>query len=147
MLEGSKVIPMDNGLMSVLEHVNASTNDDIGFALDRNIHGAEDYWTLPDSGYGDCEDIALEKRDRLTQLGYPSAAMRLALVFHDHHMSSHCVLTIETDSGTFLMDSQDDRVLRWDRSPYHFESRERIDGLWDRFDQSDWWPDGSRGPR
>ena len=54
------------------------------------------------------------------------------------------VVTIETDSGTFLMDSQDDRVLRWDDSPYHFEARERVDGLWDRFDQTHWWPNGPR---
>jgi predicted transglutaminase-like cysteine proteinase len=135
---------MGTDLMQVLERVNSSTNHDIRFALDREIHGTEDYWTLPDSGYGDCEDIALEKRDRLARLDYPTAAMRLALVFHDRHMSSHCVLTIETDSGTFLMDSQDDRVLRWDDSPYHFEARERVDGLWDRFDQTHWWPNGPR---
>ncbi|MCB1774430.1 MAG: transglutaminase-like cysteine peptidase [Gammaproteobacteria bacterium] len=145
-LTGRATIPMNEDLMSTLRRVNTRTNRDIRFALDREIHGAEDYWTLPVSGYGDCEDIALEKRHRLTRLGYPTAALRLALVFHDRHMTSHCILTIETDAGTFLMDSQDDRVTRWDRSPYHFEARERVDGLWDRFDQSDWWSNGVEDP-
>lgn len=144
-LSGRATMPMDADLMATLQRVNAETNRDIRFALDREIHGTEDYWTLPGSGYGDCEDIALEKRYRLARLGYPSAAMRLALVFHSQHMSSHCILTIETDGGTFVMDSQDSRVLRWDRSPYHFEARERADGLWDRYDQSHWWSRDEQG--
>jgi predicted transglutaminase-like cysteine proteinase len=140
LLQGPEVLQANEVLMQTLADVNRDVNHTFRFALDRDTHGIEDYWALPNSGYGDCEDLALQKRRRLVGLGYPSAALRLALVFHDRHMTSHCILTVETQTGTFVLDTLDDFILRWDRSPYHFESRERPDGLWERFDQSQWWP-------
>jgi predicted transglutaminase-like cysteine proteinase len=82
--------------------------------------------------------LALAKRSRLVRLGYSAGALRLAFVFHREHMSSHCVLTVETTGGTFLLDSQTDEVKRWSEVPYNFEARERQDSRWDRYDQSQW---------
>jgi predicted transglutaminase-like cysteine proteinase len=138
-LHGTEVLEYSAGLMNDLLEISAAVNREIRFALDRDIYGTEDFWSLPVSGHGDCEDMALEKRRRLSAHDYSTASLRLAIVFHNKHMTSHCVLTVETSAGTFLLDSQTDQVLLWNRSPYYFESRERSDGRWERFDQSSWW--------
>ena len=64
--------------------------------------------------------------------------MRLALVMHRKRLNAHAVLTVETSRGTYILDSLTDEVLRWNRTPYNFEARERPDGRWERFDQTEW---------
>ena len=137
-LSGTDSVPHHPDLMSDLESVNAAVNNEIQFMSDISQYNEEDYWALPTSGYGDCEDLALEKRSRLVRSGGSSAALRLAFVSHRRLLNSHCILTVETSKGTFVLDSYSDEVSRWDQVPYNFEARERTDGLWDRFDQTNW---------
>jgi predicted transglutaminase-like cysteine proteinase len=137
-LQGAPVIPHSQRLLADLEQVSAEINRTIRFMLDSEAYSVEDFWTLPDRGYGDCEDIALAKRAQLVARGYPSAALRLAFVFDRKDLSAHCILTVETTRGTWVLDSYADAVLLWSDSPYNFEARERPDGRWDRFDQSLW---------
>ena len=137
-LSGAGVVGYSHALMLELNEANLAVNTEIRFTLDANQYGVEEYWALPSSGYGDCEDLALEKRSRLARSGVPRGALRLAIVFHKTHLNSHCVLTVETSRGTFILDTFTDKVSRWDQTPYNFEVRERADGLWDRFDQTDW---------
>jgi len=137
-LSGEASVAHSPALMARLHGINATVNHAVKFALDAGQYGREDYWALPVSGYGDCEDLALEKRARLARQGISRSVMRLAFVFHKRHLCSHCVLTVETSEGTFILDSFHDEVVRWDRGAYNFEARERIDGRWDRFDQSLW---------
>jgi predicted transglutaminase-like cysteine proteinase len=137
-LSGDTVIDHSPDLMRKLDEVNISVNHQIRFALDASQYGLEEYWALPVSGYGDCEDLALEKRSRLAASGVPRGALRLAIVFHRKHLNSHCVLTVDTSRGTYVLDSYTHEVRRWDRTSYNYEARERTDGLWDRFDQTNW---------
>ncbi len=137
-LGGPVVVASSPALMQTLGAVSAAVNREITFALDASQYDAEEYWALPTSGYGDCEDRALEKRRRLARLGLPRGAMRIALVFHRDLLTAHGVLTVETTAGTYILDSATDAVLRWDQAPYNFEARERLDGRWERFDQSQW---------
>lgn len=137
-LSGAGVVVFSDDLMHELRKVNLAVNMEIRFAFDANQYGAEEYWALPSSGYGDCEDLALEKRSRLAASGLPRGALRLAIVFHKRHLNSHCVLTVETSRGTYILDSYTNSVCRWDKTPYNYEVRERADGQWDRFDQTDW---------
>jgi predicted transglutaminase-like cysteine proteinase len=137
-LEGKQVLHHSARLMRELEQVSRQVNRTVRFTLDRDLYSIEDYWALPDSGRGDCEDIALAKRARLVEIGYASAALRLAFVFDRDRPSAHCLLTVETTHGTYLLDSFSDHVTHWVDSPYNFEARERVDGRWDRFDQSVW---------
>ena len=137
-LSGVSVVPHSTDLMDGIRAINSTVNLEIQFALDISQYGAEEYWALPASGYGDCEDLALEKRSRLVASGVAPGALRLAFVFHRRLLNSHCVLTVETSEGTYILDSRTDGVTRWDRAPYNFETRERTDGLWDRFDQTNW---------
>lgn len=137
-LRGATVLPFSPGLLHSLGMINTAVNRQIAFALDIEQYNVEEHWALPDSGRGDCEDMALEKRSRLVRSGYAPGALRLALVFHRTLLNSHCVLTVETTAGTYLLDSFTSEVLRWDQTPYNFEARERPDGYWDRFDQTQW---------
>lgn len=137
-LEGSAVVPLTSALRERLEAVNAAVNREVRFALDIEQYDKEEYWALPKTGRGDCEDMALEKRARLAASGVPTRALRLAFVFHRRLLASHAVLTVETTGGTYVLDSYSDAVSRWDRLPYNFESRERPDGKWERFDQGQW---------
>jgi predicted transglutaminase-like cysteine proteinase len=137
-LSGRSVLLHSTDLMDMIRVTNVTVNLEIKFMLDISQYNAEEYWALPTSGYGDCEDLALEKRSRLVKAGVASGALRLAFVFHRRLLNSHCVLTVETSEGTYVLDSYTDDVSRWDQVPYNFEARERTDGLWDRFDQIDW---------
>jgi predicted transglutaminase-like cysteine proteinase len=87
---------------------------------------------------GDCEDFALEKRFRLTKLGIPIGALSIALVNNKNTLTSHALLLVETTQGTYAMDRFTNQILLWFQLPYNFESRERPDGRWERFDQSIW---------
>lgn len=137
-LSGDQVVTHSPELMWKLNEINTSVNHEIAFALDASQYGSEEYWALPVSGCGDCEDLALEKRSRLAAAGVTRRSLRLAFVFHKRHLNSHCILTVETSKGTYILDSFTDEVFRWDRVPYNFEARERTDGRWDRFDQTEW---------
>jgi hypothetical protein len=48
------------------------------------------------------------------------------------------LLLIETTQGTYAMDRFSNEILLWYQLPYNFESREKADGKWERFDQSIW---------
>lgn len=118
--------------------INAQINHAVKFVPDMDQYGKEEYWEYPTSGFGDCEDKALEKRRRLVQRGFPRSVLRLAIGFHKRLLHSHCLLTVETTEGTYVLDSMGDAVRIWYQTPYDLETRERIDGQWDRFDQGIW---------
>ena len=105
---------------------------------DREIYGVEEFWTYPTRGVGDCEDLALYKREWLVERGLPRGALTIALVHHKASMDPHAVLLAETSEGTYLLDSLSDDIVIWSEAPYNFEARERPDGSWERFDQDIW---------
>ena len=138
-MTGQEVVAFDTSVEQALRLVNKEVNKEIVFTLDRDQYGVEEYWNYPSTGQGDCEDIALEKRARLVRGGFPRSTLRLAIVVHRKHLSSHCILTVETTAGTYVLDSFSNVVSVWHDAPYNFESRERNDGQWERFDQGVWY--------
>jgi predicted transglutaminase-like cysteine proteinase len=137
-MAGSSVVEHSDYVESLLSKVNISVNHEIKFTLDIDEYQQEEYWSYPHFGKGDCEDIALEKRARLTQSGLPRGALLMAIVHDRKNLSPHGVLLVETTQGTYLLDSIVDQVSLWYRLPYNYESRERQDGTWERFDQVEW---------
>jgi predicted transglutaminase-like cysteine proteinase len=113
-------------------------NAEIRLVPDQQWQGREDYWSFPLRGAGDCEDLALEKRRRLVELGLPRGAMTLAIVYHQNGWGPHVILLIETSAGTFALDNRRADVPCWNEVPYNYETRERPDGRWARFDQAYW---------
>jgi len=83
--------------------------------------GVGDHWRLLDPGQaGDCEDIALTKRDALIDEGWPAGALQPAICYaHNQPVGGrelHLVLTAETDAGTFVLGNLTDEVRPWQDS-------------------------------
>jgi predicted transglutaminase-like cysteine proteinase len=137
-LSGQTIIEINPKVWKQLTDVNITVNRDISLVFDKDQYQKEEFWTYPDSGFGDCEDIALEKRHRLVNIGFPRGSLRIAIGYHKKNLTSHAVLTVETKQGTYVMDSTNDQIQIWYETPYNFETRERTDGKWERYDQDMW---------
>ncbi len=132
-LFGTRVLKLSESVYSKLERVNDSVNEEVTFVSDWEAEGVDDVWTYPRDCRGDCEDFALEKRRRLVEDGIPSAALALAIAFHEVKLFPHAVLLVETFEGTWLLDNLYAGILCWDAAPYIYTNRERPDGQWVRF--------------
>ncbi|MDH4206333.1 MAG: transglutaminase-like cysteine peptidase [Desulfobacteraceae bacterium] len=132
------IIELTTKTKNLILEVNTAVNFEIRFVLDKIQYNKEEFWTYPISGMGDCEDFALEKRFRLTKLGIPIGALRIAIVNNKKTLTSHALLLIETTQGTYAMDRFTNQIFLWYQLPYNFEARERPDGRWERFDQCIW---------
>lgn len=135
---GSAVVALTPDMWNTLVAINRAVNEEIVFVPDPEECGFEDFWDLPTTGYGDCEDFSLEKRRRLAEAGLPRAAMRMAIVQHQTRLFSHAVLTIDTTRGALVLDDLRDDVICWNDALLNFEMRENADGTWSRFDHSLW---------
>lgn len=106
---GASFVSYTAQLLSDLRRVTVSVNRSIRYRPD-----AAEKWSVNVSS-GDCEDFALTKRYRLTQMGYPSSALRLA-VGHTKDGTYHAVLVVRTSSGELVLDNLTDSVLPIDQS-------------------------------
>lgn len=80
--------------------------------------GVDDHWTLLNPGdAGDCEDIALTKRDALIDLGWPAGALRPAICYARGQRvggpEMHLVLSVDTDAGTYVLGNLTNQVRSW----------------------------------
>ena len=105
-----------------LDRVNRLVNAEITPVTDKEQYGVEDYWTIPHSGRGDCEDYALLKRQRLMQAGWPASALLMTVVF-DEHSEGHAILTVRTTDGDFVLDNKNNSVKLWSHTPYQYVMR------------------------
>lgn len=134
-LTGKPTIAWTPHIRQRIATINAQVNQNIEFLPDQLYRHQEDYWSLPDDCIGDCEDIALEKRQRLIAAGLPGAALTLAIAFHQTQLFPHVVLLLESDAGVWVLDNLSDELQCWRESPYFFTRRERPDGRWTRYAQ------------
>lgn len=111
-----------------LDAVNISANERIRYVSDQAQYGVQDYWTVATTA-GDCEDIALAKRQALLDRGWPIEALRLALV-QSPASGQHVVLVVATSSGDYVMDSRWDFVLPWQKADYAWEESQDGTGNW-----------------
>jgi predicted transglutaminase-like cysteine proteinase len=98
-----KTLSLTAPLWNELEKINAVVNRAIRPKSDLAHYGRQEYWTIPDGGWGDCEDYALAKRKQLMDLGMPPRALRIAVVRTGMGMD-HAVLTVTTDHGDYVLD-------------------------------------------
>lgn len=96
---------------ALIEHVNLEINRTIRYRPDPIDMGIADRWRVAVTE-GDCEDIALAKRQRLIELGFPAGAMRLA-VGHVETGEGHAVLVLRTEGGDVILDNRRDDVVAW----------------------------------
>ena len=112
-------MPMTSRNWQTLQAVNRQVNAEIREVSDRVNHGREDFWTLPMNGAGDCEDIALLKRHRLIQQGWPSSVLLMTVV-RDRRGRGHAVLAAQTDRGTLILDNRTNAIRHWSDTGYTF---------------------------
>ena len=106
-----------------LIRINKWVNDSIKPMTDMDHWGVIERWSYPDDGYGDCEDYVLLKRRMLMQAGWPRQALLITVV-RDLKGEGHAVLTVKTDKGEFILDNQEDQILLWSETSYHFVKRQ-----------------------
>lgn len=112
-----------------IEAINVLVNKTIKPVSDEEHWGVTDRWDYPDDGRGDCEDIQLEKRRRLTWMGLPKRALLMAVVV-DHDGNGHAVLIVRTDRGDYVLDNLTPAVLPWSDTDLDFRQREDGRGGW-----------------
>lgn len=100
-----------------LIQVNRFANAAILYTDDRQAFHAADYWATPAQslkGRGDCEDYALLKYASLRALGFSEDQLRIVVVKDLRAGIGHAILSVKSDGGIFILDNQDNRVLRHD---------------------------------
>ena len=116
-------IVMSQAAWRDLLRVNRWVNESIKPMTDMDHWGVIEKWSLPTDGYGDCEDYVLLKRKMLIDFGWPRAALLITVV-RDKKGEGHAVLTVKTDKGEFILDNQEERILLWSESAYHYVKRQ-----------------------
>jgi predicted transglutaminase-like cysteine proteinase len=106
-----------------LARVNKRVNETIKPLSDLEHWGVVERWSYPDDGYGDCEDYVLLKRRMLIQSGWPLEVL-LVTVVRDKKGDGHAVLTVTTDKGDYVLDNQNEDILPWWKTGYHFVKRQ-----------------------
>ena len=115
----------DSELLELARQVNADVNNALTYRTDIDNWGRDEAWLLPLtdnlSVFGDCEDFALEKRQRLIALGVPTD--RLALATGSSRATGyHAVLILRTDHGDYVLDNASRHIHLVNNTPY----------IWDR---------------
>jgi len=98
---------------AMLRSVNSQVNRAVIQRYDSQFAGEAEYWQRPDfdkNGYGDCEDIAIEKRMRLIEGGYPADELFFAVAYV-RRFGLHVVLVARLDDGDYVLDSLSPHVV------------------------------------
>ena len=97
-------IRLTPSLWQTMQNVNGAINTKI--VPDPNKSAYD--WSLT-TVHGNCNDYAVQKRERLIAYGFPASSLSLAVV----HLASgegHLVLFIRTDRGDFILDNLNDDI-------------------------------------
>lgn len=105
--------------VDIVHKVNRSVNRQIREVSDHRQYRKIDYWTLPLSSRGDCEDFALLKKQRLVASGIAPERLLIATVL-DHKRQGHAVLILRADSGDYVLDNLTNRIKPWQSTRYIF---------------------------
>lgn len=125
----SDTIALNQTNWDLLAAVNRNVNKAIWPEMDSQHYGRAEFWTIPTDGYGDCEDYALTKRKTLVAAGLPERALRIAVVRTPRN-NLHAVLTIATDKGDYVLDSETDQIRPWNDTGFDWLARQDNGGAW-----------------
>jgi predicted transglutaminase-like cysteine proteinase len=122
-------------LTKLVRSENAFVNSHVHQVTDADNYGVEELWTRSGTGpsaRGDCEDIAIEKRIRLIEKGFPANRLFFGVVFRPD-VGLHTILVARMDKGDFVLDNLSPYVERWDKVNYSWIS------IQDRFKPDAWF--------
>ncbi|MGQ0741093.1 MAG: transglutaminase-like cysteine peptidase [Alphaproteobacteria bacterium] len=121
--ESVTALELSEGNWNLIIAVSAWANAAIREKTDATHWGVADRWDFPADGYGDCEDIAILKREMLIAFGLPAEALLLTVVW-DRKNQGHAVLTTHTPQGDYVLDNRSPHVLPWWQTGYDFVKRQ-----------------------
>lgn len=128
---GRAPVELTRKLWATIVKVNNSVNSRVAPRTDMEMWGKEEVWSFPNSGFGDCEDYALEKRRELMSIGVPAGDLLMTVV-RQRNGDGHAVLTVRTSLGEFILDNLQPKVLSWTNTGYTYLKRqsERNSSAW-----------------
>ncbi len=134
---GSTSINLTSEVWQTIRQINEWVNHTIQPVSDYDHWGVPESWDIPTDGKGDCEDYALLKRQTLTHLGLPTAALLMTVVYNRRH-EGHAILTLVTDRGDYILDNQTDTIMGWKQTGYRFIERQSSGNpnIWVRLDDN-----------
>ncbi len=106
-------------MIKVGHEVNSFVNATIREITDQAQYRSEDYWALPTKQGGDCEDLALLKKQMLIKRGVSPDRLFIATVL-DRSKAPHAVLVMRTPSRDFVLDNLSNTLKVWQKTGYSF---------------------------
>lgn len=103
--------------LETIQRVNRDVNASI-MPVARSNAIADGGWTISPAS-GDCNDYAVTKRHELVRSGFPTNAVRLAVVKTLSGIG-HLVLVVSTNKGNLVLDNLSEMVLPWQLTKYHW---------------------------
>ena len=119
----STPVGLTDDLWRELQDVNNHFNTTVTAVSDQDLYGVAEFWTVPTSGYGDCEDFALGKRAMLIERGWDASNLLISVVMQPDG-EGHAVLMVRTDRGDLILDNQEGLIKLWTDTPYTFLKRQ-----------------------
>ena len=109
------------------ERINSDVNASVTYKTDLEQFDTPEFWAMAGK-FGDCEDYALLKRKLLLEQGWPQDKIGLCVCYMPDGQG-HCVLWVDTDKGSFILDNNYAFPVKPSELPYKWESM-LCDGVW-----------------
>jgi predicted transglutaminase-like cysteine proteinase len=103
--------------LETIHRVNRDVNASI-MPVGRSNAIADGGWTISPAS-GDCNDYAVTKRHDLVRSGFPTKAVRLAVVKTTSGIG-HLVLVVSTNKGDLVLDNLSETILPWQFTKYQW---------------------------
>jgi predicted transglutaminase-like cysteine proteinase len=113
---------------SIAECINSDVNASVTYKTDLEQYNTDEWWTEAGK-FGDCEDYALLKREKLLEKGFTLAQINLVCCYTETQQY-HCVLLVDTDKGWYILDNRYDWPTPPTQLPYKWDKALREDGKW-----------------
>ncbi len=105
--------------MKIVQRVNRQVNSTTRSVTDQSQYRAREWWALPTSRGGDCEDFALLKKRELINAGLDPKKLLIATVL-DTQRNAHAVLVYRSSVGDLILDNLTNRIKPWGATNYLF---------------------------
>lgn len=117
---------------AIARNINSAVNRSIRPVSDTTQYGMEEFWTVPLSGKGDCEDYSIMKKLQLIKSGVQGSDLLLAQVFTSS-LEPHVVLVLRSESGDYVLDNLETSIRHWKQTGYTFVKMQRPEdkAAWD----------------
>ncbi|WP_169805540.1 transglutaminase-like cysteine peptidase [Novosphingobium rosa] len=107
MMPSAPMLTDDHLWLERIARINAHVNRHVKQVEDLQSYGSDDVWRPAGTGpgaTGDCEDLALEKRQELIAAGFPASRLFIAIAFRQE-TGLHAVLVARLADGDRVLDS------------------------------------------